>query len=103
MFEFLYEWMRSLAYYMVLMTAVIQVIPNKQYKKYIQFYMGLIIVLMLCSPLIKILGMEEGLFTLYQTNAYQLEMQELEEKTEYLKEVELDEYISIQNSMGEIQ
>lgn len=97
MFEFLYEWMRSLAYYMVLMTAVLQVIPNKQYKKYIQFYMGLIIVLMLCSPLIKILGMEESLFTLYQSNAYQLEMKELEEKTEYLKEVELDEYISIQN------
>lgn len=99
MFEFVYEWMRSLAYYMVLMTAVLQVIPNKQYKKYIQFYMGLIIVLMLCSPLIKLLGMEESLRTLYQTNVYELEMKELEEKTEYLREVKLDEYIDVQDSM----
>ncbi len=97
MFEFLYEWMRSLAYYMVLMTAVLQVIPNKEYKKYIQFYMGLIIVLLLCSPLIKVCGMEEQLFTLYKTNVYQLEIKELQEKSEYLREVELDAYISIQD------
>ncbi len=99
MFEFIYEWMRSLAYYMVLMTAVLQVIPNKQYKKYIQFYMGLIIVLMLCSPIIKMLGMEENFWTLYQTNVYELEMKELEEKTEYLREVKLDEYIYVQDSV----
>lgn len=97
MFTFLYEWMRSLAYYMVLMTAVLEVIPNKQYKKYIQFYMGLVIVLMLCSPLIKVLGMEESFLTLYKSNTYQLELKELEEKSEYLREVELDAYISIQD------
>lgn len=97
MFTFLYEWVRSLAYYMVLMTAVLQVISNKQYKKYIQFYMGLIIVLMLCTPIIKIMGMEEQLFAIYKSNTYQMELQELEEKSAYLREVELDEYISIQD------
>ncbi len=94
MFTFLYEWIRSLAYYMVLMTAILQVIPNKEYQKYIQFYMGLIIVLMLCTPLIKILGLEDDFYSLYHSSAYQLEIQEIEEKTEYLKEVEWDAYIS---------
>lgn len=97
MFEFLYEWVRSLAYYMVLMTAILQVIPNKEYKKYIQFYMGLIIVLMLCTPILKIMGMEEQLFERYKSNVYELEIKELEEKSEYLREVELDAYISIQD------
>lgn len=94
MFTFLYEWIRSLAYYMVLMTAILQVIPNKEYQKYIQFYMGLIIVLMLCAPLIKVLGLEDDFTTLYNSSAYQSQIQEIEEKTEYLKEVELDAYIS---------
>lgn len=94
MFTFLYEWIRSLAYYMVLMTAVLQVIPNKDYQKYIRFYMGLVIVLLLCTPLFKVLGLEENFATLYTSSAYENEIQEIEEKTEYLKEVELDAYIS---------
>ncbi|MFI3171604.1 MAG: stage III sporulation protein AF [Eubacteriales bacterium] len=98
MLDYIYEWIRSLAYYTILMTAIVQIIPNKGYKKYIQFYMGLIIVLMLCSPIMKILGMEEQFFTLYQSKTYELEMKELEEKSDYLREVELDAYISIEDT-----
>ncbi|MFI3207862.1 MAG: stage III sporulation protein AF [Eubacteriales bacterium] len=94
MFTFLYEWVRSLAYYMVLMTAVLQVIPNKAYQRYIQFYMGLIIVLMLCSPILKIMDLEDDFYSLYTSNTYRLEIEELEEKTEYLREVEWDAYIT---------
>ena len=98
MLEYIYEWIRRLAYYTVLMTAIMQIIPNKGYKKYIQFYMGLVIVLMLCSPIIKIFGMEEQFFTLYQAQEYKLELKELEKKSEYLRGVELDEYIIIEDT-----
>ena len=35
MFNYFYEWLRNLAFYMVLVTAVLQLIPNRSYEKYI--------------------------------------------------------------------
>lgn len=94
MFAYLYEWVRSLAYYMVLMTAVLQVIPNKEYKKYIQFYMGLVVVLLLCTPILKVMSLEDDFESFYHSNSYEFDIEELELQTEYLREVELDAYIS---------
>ena len=34
MFNYFYEWLRNLAFYMVLVTAVLQLIPNRSYKIY---------------------------------------------------------------------
>lgn len=92
MFIYLYEWMQSLAYYMVLMTAVLHVIPNKEYKKYIQFYMGLVIVLILCTPILKVLGLESSFAEIYDANTYEIQLEEIEEMTAYLNEIDLEEY-----------
>ena len=97
MFDFIYEWIRSLAYYLILMTAVLQLIPKKEYKKYIQFYIGLIIILLLCTPIIKILGLQDEMKSYYFNNTYQQQLEEFEEQTKYLKEVEIDEYYSPEN------
>ena len=61
MFEYLYEWMKNIAFYMVLITAVIHILPNSDYKKYIRFFTGMVLVVMLATPLLKIFGMEHPL------------------------------------------
>ena len=33
MFNYFYEWLRNLAFYMVLVTAALQLIPNRSYEK----------------------------------------------------------------------
>ncbi|MDY5846959.1 MAG: stage III sporulation protein AF [Bariatricus sp.] len=55
MFSYLYEWMSNLAFYMILVTAILQVIPDKSYEKYIRFFCGLILVVLLMTPVMKIL------------------------------------------------
>ena len=80
--DYLYDWIQNLSFYMILMTAIIQMIPSEAYKKYIQFYMGLVIVLMLCTPIIKIIGMEKKFLSIYHSNAYRMEFNELIEKTQ---------------------
>ena len=40
MFNYFYEWLRNLAFYMVLVTAVLQLIPNRSYEKNIRLYSG---------------------------------------------------------------
>lgn len=91
--DFLYEWIQNVAVYLVLMTAIIQVIPNNEYQKYVKFYMGLVIVMMLCSPLIKVFGLEQRMNITYSAKKYRMEFDELLEQSDVMGEVNLNEYI----------
>lgn len=92
--EYLYEWVQNIAVYLVLMTAIIQAIPSKEYQPYVKFYMGLVIVLMLCSPIIKVMGLEERVKVTYSAKKYRMEFDELLEQSNVMREVDLGEYIS---------
>lgn len=76
------------------MTAVTQVIPSKEYERYVRFYMGLVVVLMLCMPIIKIMGLEERVDISYSTKKYRMEFDAILEETKVMGEVNLGDYIS---------
>lgn len=84
--EYLYEWMRNLAFYLVLLTAVLHLIANDTYRKYIQFFTGLILVLLIAGPMFKIFGMEKKVVERYESFEYEQKIKEIEEATKYLNE-----------------
>ena len=47
MFEYLYEWTQNIAFYLILTTAVFHALPATSYKKYIRFFTGMILILMI--------------------------------------------------------
>ena len=55
MTDTLYGWMRNLACYFIFLSAVMHFLPDNNYKKYIQFYMGLLLILLLLSPVLDFL------------------------------------------------
>ena len=58
MTDTLYGWMRNLACYFIFLSAVMHFLPDNNYKKYIQFYMGLLLILLLLSPVLDFLQLE---------------------------------------------
>lgn len=92
MFEYLYEWIRNIAYYMVLVTAVMQIIPNHDYKKYIRFFTGMVLILLLMTPVLKLFGMEQKFSELYEGKKYEEEIKEIEDSTQYLEELDIADY-----------
>lgn len=58
--DLLYEWIQNLVCYLVIFTAVLEVLPGKEYKKYIQFFAGLVLILLLVTPILKVTGMEQN-------------------------------------------
>jgi len=96
MFDYLYEWMQNIAFYLILMTAAIQVIPDNSYKKYIRFFTGLILMVLLLSPVLKLFKVEQAFNNIYDKKAYEQEMKEIEQATEYLQEME-EEYLEQQD------
>lgn len=61
MFAYLYEWIRNVAFYLVLVTALLHVLPRSGYQKYIRFFTGLVLILLVLAPVLKLFQMEEEL------------------------------------------
>ena len=40
MFTYIYDWIKNLVFYLILMTMLMQIIPDSDYKKYIRFFYG---------------------------------------------------------------
>lgn len=82
MLAFIYDWMENIAFYLVILVAVMQMIPQSSYQKYIRFFAGMILILMLAGPILKLFGMTE-----YQSSEYQNAVREIEEAATYMEEI----------------
>ena len=94
MFEYLYQWMENLAFYMVMITAVMHIIPDKGYQRYLRFFTGLVLIIMLAAPIVKLLGMESSWENLYENDEYLTHIEKIENSTDYLETINPEEYLN---------
>ena len=94
MFEYLYQWMENLAFYMVMITAIMHIIPDKGYQRYLRFFTGLVLIIMLAAPIVKLLGMESSWKNLYENDEYLTKIEKIENSTDYLETINPEEYLN---------
>ena len=82
MLGYIYEWIGNIAFYLVVLVAVMQMIPGNSYKKYIRFFAGMILILMLTGPILKLCGMSE-----YPSEEYRKRMEEIEEAVGHMEDI----------------
>ncbi len=51
------SWMKGLVIYLLLSGLVLKLVPGKSYERYVSFYMGLILVIMLARPVFLLFGL----------------------------------------------
>ncbi len=56
-----YSWVRNIVIYMIINTIIMNLLGNKSYKKYVSIVSGMILVLIVISPLIKLIKIEDNL------------------------------------------
>ena len=68
--EWLSQWVRNLAFYFIFLSVLMNVIPQGEERKYIRFFMGLLLMVMLITPMLSILEkaktLPESFSSLYQ-------------------------------------
>lgn len=57
----IYTWIRNIVVYMMINTIIMNLLGNKSYKKYVSIASGMILILIVVSPLVKVLKLEENL------------------------------------------
>lgn len=61
MTQAIYQWVRNLAVYYIILEAVIHVMPSRQYEKYIRSFMGVLLILIITSPLLNLLKLDSAM------------------------------------------
>lgn len=59
MTEALYSWVESLVCYYILLSAVTKLLPDNSFKKYIQYYLGLLLILVMLAPVFQVTGIQK--------------------------------------------
>ena len=86
MFQYLYEWTQNLAFYIVLITAVLHAVPDSGYKKYIRFFTGMVLILMIVTPIFRIFGKDSQIMNFYKSREYETKLREIENASDYFKD-----------------
>ena len=66
----IYSWIKCLAIFYILLTMLIHLVPTGKYQRYVRFFMGLLLMVMLITPMLSILEkaktLPESFSSLYQ-------------------------------------
>ena len=93
--ELLYGWVKNIVVFYILMTAVLHMLPKSSYQKYVRFFGGLLLVVLLLTPLLALVRQQDTLLShvsyesfRQQMDTIQLDTQDLSrtQKTVYQKE-----------------
>ena len=76
----IYSWIQNVACFFILLTAVMNFLPDNSYKKYVQFYMGMLLILVILSPVFRFTGLEN------KVTSFVREFQDLESEKEEWRE-----------------
>ena len=90
--EFIKQWIKGIAFYMIFSTLIVGLLPKESYKKYVRFFLGIWLVLLVVSPITKLLKLDitfENYANLYGL----LQMNPIEKETYKNVEREATSYV----------
>ena len=80
----IYEWIRSLVSFMILMTALMNLLPDKKYEKYVQLFAGMVFLHLFFSPLTDLSGLEAQMAGAFERITFQTDARLLKKEIEDL-------------------
>lgn len=84
MFQRIYEWLREICIFLVLTTAVLHALPGDEYKKYVRFFTGLVLILMAIGPVLSLFGEDSPVLNFYKGRQYEEKLEEMEREAQSL-------------------
>ena len=90
----LYEWVRNIVIYLILNTIIMNLLGNNSYKKYISIVSGMILLLIVVSPFLKLLKLD-GIMDYYlNSNIYQADVDDFQKELRVMEKKQKDEVFS---------
>lgn len=91
--SYIYTWVKNLVCFYLLLTVVLHLLPQKSYRKYVRFFAGMLLSILVVSPILALLGNEEALRTKISQAEFFQDMDNIKLDTEHLEMVQKEAYL----------
>jgi stage III sporulation protein AF len=88
--EEIYGWIKNIVIYMIINNIIMNLLGNKSYKKYVSIISGMILVLIVISPLIKLMKLDENLDYFLEYNDFAIEASNFKNDFSRMEEAQTD-------------
>lgn len=67
----IYGWIKSIVFYLILMTMIMNLIPDKKYERYLRLFAGMVLILLVFGPFSDLTGLEARLAGVFEKITFQ--------------------------------
>lgn len=92
--EELFSWIRNITYYLIFITVVGNLLPNKKYEKYIKLFAGMVLILLVLKPITGGLRLDDTLAYYFESISLKKEAGELTGKLSEMEGKRLESMIT---------
>lgn len=92
--EELFSWIRNITYYLIFITVVSNLLPDKKYEKYIKLFAGMVLILLVLKPITEGLRLDDTLAYYFEAISLKKEAGELTGKLSDMEEKRLETMIA---------
>lgn len=100
MFDVIFQWIQNLVFFLVIVTAVLEMLPQKSYHKYVRFYTGMVLILLLASPILKLFGAENLFRDNLKEEEYEQMLREMEWQQQYFSTEEFMDFLDAKGAQA---
>lgn len=90
---YIYAWVKNLVCFYILLTVVLHLLPKDNYQKYVRFFSGMLLTILVMSPVLSLMGNEEVLREKISQAGFFQEMDNLKLDTEHLEWQQKERYL----------
>lgn len=98
MLDYIFGWIKDIVFYLILLTMVMHLLPNKQYHKYVKLFAGMLLVIIVISPMTQLLNWDHIFDFHYMEKSYEQEVSGMTEEIKQLQSVQQDEFMETYKS-----
>lgn len=78
--EYLAQWLKSIVVYFLLVTIVMQILPNDAWQKYLKVFIGMLLMILILQPVTRFFNLDENLAVSFEKAVSALSEKELENR-----------------------
>jgi stage III sporulation protein AF len=90
----IYSWVKNIIIFLILTTIITNLLGKSSYKKYVDLVIGIILVLLVVSPLLKFFQLEETLDYFFSANSLLADAEDINGKLEDMEDVQMTTIVS---------
>jgi Stage III sporulation protein AF (Spore_III_AF). len=85
-----YDWVKNISFYLILVTMITYLMPNAKYKKYLKFFTGVLLVVLVIQPFVNLTNRKDILNRAFLVEGLKEEINSIKRETQVIQNVQND-------------